>query len=69
MRGATKEHITKMSKDIEAETGALKCLRALMKSGVRSTDTAFGDITFAELAASLESAVCYIDTTKFHFFD
>ncbi len=65
MQGATRKQIPEQAGTIEAEEGVLKCSRALAKSNVRSTDIAFGDVTFAELAASLESAVNYIDVTKF----
>jgi len=65
MKGATKEQVTEKSKKIDAEVGVLKCFRALMKSDIKSTDIAFGEITFAELAASLESAVNFIDYARF----
>jgi hypothetical protein len=64
MRGATKEQITKMSKDMDVEANTLRCFRRLMKSDIKSTDIAFDDISFAELAATLEAAVNYINHIK-----
>jgi len=65
MQGATKKQIAEQAKAIDAEEGVLKCSRALVKSDVRSTDIAFGDVTFAELASTLESATNFIDYAKF----
>ena len=65
MKGASEEQVSQLSKKIEAETGALKCLRKLLKSDRKSTDFAFADVTYLELAAVLDSAVSFIDVTKF----
>ncbi len=65
MQGASKEQVSLLSKKIEAEEGVLKCLRKLLKGDRKSTDIAFADITYLELAATLDSAFSYIDFAKF----